>query len=118
MSAMSQDDPVGWLDIGSGHKVKFYSWSPDRELNPQYADMPDIDRCGLLDEHVSVSGWDAGERHCGSVMFELPEVRTVPALVDGALWQVQSFDPLTISPSLLCGCGDHGFIRDGLWVPA
>lgn len=26
---------------------------------------------------------------------------------------------LTLSPSLLCGtCGDHGFVRDGKWVPA
>lgn len=26
---------------------------------------------------------------------------------------------LTLRPSLLCGrCGDHGFIRDGKWVPA
>jgi hypothetical protein len=30
-----------------------------------------------------------------------------------------SQDPITISPSLLClSCGDHGFIRDGKWVPA
>lgn len=25
---------------------------------------------------------------------------------------------LTLSPSLLCGCGDHGFVREGKWVPA
>jgi hypothetical protein len=25
---------------------------------------------------------------------------------------------LTLSPSLLCSCGDHGFIRDGKWVKA
>jgi hypothetical protein len=48
-----------------------------------------------------------------------------------ALWQVQSFDPLTVSPSLLCKapvyndegtvigeCNDHGFIREGRWVRA
>ena len=29
-----------------------------------------------------------------------------------------STDPLTISPSLLCRCGDHGFIREGRWIPA
>jgi hypothetical protein len=33
-------------------------------------------------------------------------------------WQVESWDPLTLSPSLLCGCGDHGFVRGGQWVPA
>lgn len=34
-------------------------------------------------------------------------------------WIVESLDPLTISPSLLCGiCGHHGFIKQGRWVPA
>ena len=34
-------------------------------------------------------------------------------------WQLVSLRPLTLSPSLLCRiCGDHGFIRDGKWVPA
>ena len=34
-------------------------------------------------------------------------------------WDVQSLEPLTISPSLLCrACGHHGFIREGKWVPA
>jgi hypothetical protein len=37
-------------------------------------------------------------------------------------WQVESMDPLTISPSIhveMPGVGEfHGFIRDGKWVPA
>lgn len=34
-------------------------------------------------------------------------------------WKVESEDPLTLSPSLLCRiCGHHGFIRAGKWVPA
>lgn len=34
-------------------------------------------------------------------------------------WELISLSPLTIAPSLLCGaCGDHGFIRDGKWIPA
>ncbi len=34
-------------------------------------------------------------------------------------WAVESADPLTISPSILCGsCGTHGFWRAGRWVPA
>lgn len=32
-------------------------------------------------------------------------------------WHVESMDPLTLSPSLLCrACGSHGFIREGRWV--
>lgn len=34
-------------------------------------------------------------------------------------WTVEQSAPLTVSPSILCtGCGTHGFIRDGSWVPA
>jgi hypothetical protein len=38
-------------------------------------------------------------------------------------WTVESLEPLTISPSVLCkgdyGCGGtHGFIREGKWVSA
>lgn len=34
-------------------------------------------------------------------------------------WRVESLEPLTVSPSLLCRvCGHHGFIRAGKWVPA
>lgn len=33
------------------------------------------------------------------------------------VWQVQNYDPLTLSPSLLCNvCGEHGFIQNGKWV--
>jgi hypothetical protein len=53
--------------------------------------------------------------HChGWVEFDIP----VNAADTGAKWTVESADPLTLSPSLLCHCGDHGFIRDGRWVPA
>lgn len=34
-------------------------------------------------------------------------------------WQVQSLDPLTVTPSILCQtCGTHGFITAGKWMPA
>ena len=39
-------------------------------------------------------------------------------LGDGG-WQLVNHDPLTITPSILCGeCGLHGFITDGQWVSA
>jgi hypothetical protein len=38
---------------------------------------------------------------------------------DGARWTREQADPLTLSPSIACRtCGNHGFIRDGKWVPA
>lgn len=34
-------------------------------------------------------------------------------------WTQESVEPLTLAPSLRCTmCGDHGFVRDGKWVPA
>lgn len=34
-------------------------------------------------------------------------------------WKVESDDPLTLSPSILCrACGDHGHIRNGKWERA
>jgi hypothetical protein len=40
-------------------------------------------------------------------------------LDDARGWRVESIDPLTVSPSILCGsCGLHGWWRSGAWVPA
>lgn len=34
-------------------------------------------------------------------------------------WEVESEEPLTLSPSLACAqCGHHGWVREGVWVPA
>lgn len=34
-------------------------------------------------------------------------------------WALVKTEPLTISPSILCGsCGTHGYIRDGRWLAA
>ena len=42
-------------------------------------------------------------------------------IVGGVLdprWTVHSTEPLTVTPSVHCrGCGLHGFITDGRWVP-
>ena len=33
-------------------------------------------------------------------------------------WTLVSKDPLTITPSIMCGsCGLHGFFTNGQWVP-
>ncbi len=104
------------LDLGDGHTLRFSMWSPDRELNPQYEGVPDIPRVGATVYHPT----PAGETCSSGVYFDLPEVRErFPQLTDENVWQVVSWDPLTLSPSLLCmRCGDHGFIRGGKWVRA
>lgn len=36
----------------------------------------------------------------------------------GPLWELHSLEPLHVEPSILCHtCGEHGFIRDGKWIP-
>lgn len=36
-------------------------------------------------------------------------------------WTLTSREPLSVSPSIICtppvGCGTHGYIREGAWVP-
>ena len=52
----------------------------------------------------------------GFISFDVPALRNVPLRVK---WTVEKWEPLSLSPSLLCGCKqDHGFIREGKWVRA
>lgn len=88
-----------WIDIGDDHQVRFVTYKDDAHagLNVRHK-KPDGSPCeGFIT--FAGSAW-ANE-------FEKPVV-----------WQVQSWEPLTCSQSLLCHCGDHGFIRDGKWVRA
>lgn len=99
------------LDIGDGHTLRKIGWRPDRKLNPQYEGMPDIEWLGVLVDHTGVGG----EPCVGLVTFDLPGVREVVG-PDRPLWTVESFDPLTTTPSVLCRiCGDHGYITNGEW---
>lgn len=99
-----------YVDIGHDHAIKFASWSPDRELNPQFAHVPDIPRICVLVKHQKPDGTP-----CHSAAYlDLPGMREIHT---GAVWQVVSMDPLHLEPSLLCmSCGDHGFIRGDQWV--
>jgi len=57
----------------------------------------------------------AGSPCGGGGLFDVPETQVY---ADRPKWQVESWNPLTLSQSLLCTvCGNHGFIRDGQWVP-
>lgn len=81
-----------------------------------------------IDAGHGVSFWVRAERHrlyyrhdCPMfgrnplpIAFDVPENDWIPA--DGK-WQVESLDPVTVSPSLLCPCGHHGFLRNGRWEP-
>ncbi len=80
-----------WIDVGSGHQVQVLNGG------------------GVLWEHDTLPG------------YEVPRHQVSPH--NSAKWAVVQREPLTLSPSLHCdpalgGCGAHGFIRDGKWVPA
>jgi hypothetical protein len=100
------------IDIGHDHTLSFFEWSPDRKLNPQYDGIPDEPKAGAVINHLQADGTPCS----GAVTFSTPTTRQL--WPDRALWTVESWEPLTIWPSVLCSCGDHGWIRDGRWVTA
>ncbi len=100
------------IDLGDGHFVSFTSWAPDRKLNPQWAHLPDNDRIGGIIRHIKPDG-----QQCeGSIWFDCEQTRQV--FSSRPRWTVSCWEPLTCTPSFLCHCGDHGFIRDGKWEKA
>lgn len=109
---------IKYVDIGDDHGYDLTVWAPDRELNPQYTDLPDDPRIGAAVIHRASDG----SRCMSAIYFDTEATRKLQAmgaLKESQIWQVESWDPLTISPSLLCRkCGDHGFIRAGKWVRA
>lgn len=85
----------GSIDLGNG---SFYVKTVDREGN-----------------WVAISEYhkDSHDNLCGGwVPFNVES----EYLTSGSpKWEVRSLDPLHLEPSLLCGCGHHGFIRNGRW---
>jgi len=101
------------FDLDLGHGVKA-NWRGGGEH----------DRAGLLEYHqcdggICRSGGLPGGLCGGSILFDLPGMRE--AYPGRELWTVEQQEPLTLSPSVRCGCRGcthHGWIRGGRWVPA
>lgn len=99
------------IDLGSGFRAMWLPWSPDRSIPAnaeRFEGIPDVEKSMLLVKCPH------GE---GGIHVDTPEVRAV--FPHGPHWTVESWEPLTLSPSILrteCGC--HGFIREGKWVAA
>lgn len=86
----------GDIDIGHGVWISYVNTKAGNDM-------------GIIETHPANT--DTG-RCSGAVFFE-------GSGHNGPLWTVESRDPLTLSPSLLCRvCGHHGFIKSGRWVPA
>jgi hypothetical protein len=100
------------IDLGHEHTIRLAVWDPDMELNPsarKYQSELPLTSSGIV-QHTR-----DGVPCEGVITFDSPIAREV---FSGPFWTVESWDPLTLSPSLLCACGDHGFIREGKWVAA
>jgi hypothetical protein len=103
------------LDLGAGYFGSFCRWAPNRDLNPHYADVPDIEKACLVIYHPLA---EPGKYCIGMVNFETPDIEKIFG-PNSHRWKVESMEPLTLSPSIFCRqCNDHGFIREGKWVKA
>lgn len=99
------------IDLGDGRYLTFFVNLDDDVL-------------GCIEIHPSLKdtrgvkgsyGLAVGEPCSGSLYFRVPENSSVSR----PSWEVISWSPLTLSPSVLCTlCGNHGFVRNGLWESA
>lgn len=100
-------------DIGHGVSIETYVWEDSGPVAGVIVNHPHghCDACGRPE------ATKPGEKCVGSVIFDTPENRQrMPG--HKAFWTVESLEPLTLSPSIRCGCGHHGWIQNGKWVPA
>lgn len=89
------------IDLGDGHRIVFSEY--EGEIAGGNVKHPPVEgKC-------SGDGWISFEGRAWARGFngKLPS------------WTVESENPLTLSPSILCrACGDHGHIRNGKWERA
>lgn len=107
------DDPYTYDDLVVDRDLKLTRVGPDcsfQWIQGSAAGPKAGEKVGIIFWHRAQDG-----RACGGfVNFDKDRD-------DRPTWEVQSWDPLTISPSVLCngnhGCGGyHGFIQNGTWV--
>jgi uncharacterized protein DUF6527 len=87
------------IDLGLHHTLSWTEWTHE-------------ERHGAIIAHTLSNG-----SMCeGAITFDTPAARE--AFPQSHFWQVVTWEPLTLTPSIRCHCGDHGFIQQGKWVPA
>lgn len=102
------------IDLGDDHYLVFTRWAPDDlPANRERfgVPLPVVEKYGAIIRHYKPNG----EMCEGCITFDGGWQRKNGS---APTWTVESWEPLTCSPSLLCHCGDHGFIRGGKWVRA
>jgi hypothetical protein len=92
-----------YIDIGDNHSIHFTEYKGDKHA-------------GMNVKHLTPEGKECN----GFISFTggawAKEFEGHPTHQS---WEAQSFEPLTMTPSILCRvCGDHGFITNDKWVKA
>lgn len=93
--------PDVWLD--ENHAVEFTTYAGETEPTG-----------GILWHRVEPKETSATPGWCAGGF----SWKQSPTYAPHAVWQLVRLNPLHIEPSIRCGCGMHGFIRDGKWVEA
>jgi hypothetical protein len=116
-------DELEWHDLGSGHVFAWVTGDPESfptdDVRLKNWQGGGDNLVGIIERHPRAD--DPGQIHEGGVYF----IAAASSPTARSIWQVVSLEPLHIEPSVHCvkdeqhrGCGNHGFIRDGRWVPA
>lgn len=106
------------IEIGHGFNVRFFTEENAKPLLGR--ESTGLIICGPAAPQCKHRGIALGadtEKNCGGgISF----TNSVIAKKEGRpMWQVKSWEPLTITPSIVCACGgQHGFITNGQYVPA
>lgn len=100
---MTKPDEIYDIDLGHDHWLRFMAMSDESTLT----------KIGAYINHHKPDG-----SPCRSAIYFDSEF--VRKLLQGKIgWKLESLQPLTVSPSILCLiCQDHGYIREGKWVIA
>lgn len=100
--AFCPENARGWIDLGGGCFAEWHGGEPGNQER-------------LLILHRT----PAGEECWANIGVDSPAHHALPPeRRSKLLWKVESWDPVTLSPSIACGCGAHGWVRAGKWVSA
>lgn len=107
-SVVTANPELDWFSIDD---MIWLSWMVPDAPDPLAArsdDAQELLRGNLLEVHHSLAEMD-GRHGLGWI-----------DVTSGTKHRIVTLDPLTIVASILCaqGCGFHGFITNGHWVPA
>lgn len=115
---MSDWPPTFDLNLGNNHGI---TWVIAGEHDDSRIGCVIYHKMGPKGNITDFNGWCCGGVHWAPSEFERehPE-RMSESERQRARWNIegQPDEHLTISPSVLCSCGDHGFIKDGKWIVA